>query len=104
MSGWFAASLAFRRTALTVCLCVLTFLFAVEAKTARYGPVAGPGSNVRAAKALPASPPRLVEHGVPAPDPTHPQVISPKISASVAAILLAREVSARGGILREHSP
>src|SRR5579862_3582115 len=104
MSGWFAASLTFRRTALTVCLCVMTFLFAVEAKTARYGPVAGPGSNVRAAKAFPASAPRLVEHGVPTPDPTQPQVISAKISASAVAIFLAREVSARGSLLREHSP
>jgi hypothetical protein len=49
-------------------------LFAFEAKTAWYGPVAGPGSEVRAAKALPVATPELVEHGVPSPDPEHPTV------------------------------
>ena len=69
-----AASKVLWRAALAGCLCLLAFLFAVEAKTAWYGPVAGLGSNVRAAKAMPADTPRVIEHGIPVPDPIHPQV------------------------------
>jgi hypothetical protein len=68
------ASTAFWRTALTFGLCLLAFVFAVEAKTAWYGPAAGPGSAVRAAKALPADMPRVIGHGIPVPDPIHPQI------------------------------
>jgi hypothetical protein len=72
MSGLFAASLLRRRTPLALGLCLLAFLFAIEAKTAWYGPAVGLGSSVRAAKAQPAATPRVVEHGAPAPDPVHP--------------------------------
>ena len=88
MSGWFAASLTFRRAALTVCLCLLTFLFAVEAKTAWYGPVAGPGSAVRAAKAMPANAPKAIKHGHPAPD-TGNSFIRPAVSSALIAMWLA---------------
>jgi len=71
MSGSFAASLPYRRAPLAFGLCLLAFLFALEAKTAWYGPFAGFGSSVRAAKALPMATPEVVEHGVPAPDPAH---------------------------------
>jgi len=62
------------RAVLTCCLCMLAFLFAVEAKTAWYGPMAGLGSNVRAAKAMRADAPQVIEHGVPVQDPSHPQI------------------------------
>jgi hypothetical protein len=71
MSGWFAASQSFRRASLAFGLCLLAFLFAVEAKTAWYGPAAGFGGIVRAAKAQPVTSPEVVEHGAPAPDPAH---------------------------------
>lgn len=74
MSGWFAASPSYRRAPLAFGLCLLAFLFAIEAKTAWYGPAAGFGGSVRAAKAQPVASPKVVEHGVPAPDPAHPHV------------------------------
>ena len=63
-----------RHACLALGLCLLAFLFAVEAKTAWFGPVVGPGSCIRASKALPANLPKVVEHGVPVPDPVHPQL------------------------------
>jgi hypothetical protein len=74
MSGSFAASLSFRRAPIAFGLCLLACLFAFEAKTAWYGPAAGFGSSVRAAKALPVATPKIVEHGVPTPDPAHPHL------------------------------
>lgn len=53
-------------------LCMLALVFAIEAKTAWYGPVAGPGSAVSSAKALPADLPQVVLHGVPVPNPVSP--------------------------------
>src|SRR5208283_4065223 len=69
------------------------FLFAVEAKAARYGRVAGPGSDVRAAKALPADSPELVERGVAALDPTRPQISFVAIVAITAGCLLGTLVA-----------
>jgi|SRR5208337_3160437 len=71
MSGSFADHLPCRRAPLAFALCLLAFLFAVEAKTAMYGPKYGPGSNVRAAKALPAATPKLLKHRILSPDPLH---------------------------------
>jgi len=68
------ASTSFWRKALTCALCLLAFTFAVEAKAAWYGPISGPGSDVRASKAMPTDAPRVIEHGVPVPDPIHPQI------------------------------
>jgi hypothetical protein len=87
MARRFAASTRFWRTALTCGLCMLAFAFAVEAKTAWYGPALGPGSAVRASKAMPADLPRVIDHGIPVPDPIHPQV--PFAMLAVLAILLA---------------
>ncbi|MGP8253286.1 MAG: hypothetical protein ACLQHF_14745 [Terracidiphilus sp.] len=67
-----AGSPAFCRKLLACWLCTLALVFAFEAKTAWYGPAAGPGCAVRAAKALPADSSQVVLHGVPAPDPVHP--------------------------------
>ena len=69
-----AASKGFWRAALSCGLCLLAFLFAMEAKAAWYGPMTGPGSNVRASKAMPADTPRVIDHAIPVPDPLHPQV------------------------------
>ena len=96
MSGWFAASPSYRRAPLALGLCLLAFLFAIEAKAAWYGPAAGFGGNVRAAKAQPVSSPKVVEHGVPAPDPAHPNVAFaplPEIKTAMFAGLLARALS-----------
>lgn len=71
MSGPFADRLPFRRAPLAFALCLLAFLFAVEAKTAIYGPLHGPGSDVRAAKALPAVTPKLLKQRVLLPDPLY---------------------------------
>lgn len=93
MSGWFAASPSYRRAPLALGLCLLAFLFAIEAKTAWYGPAAGFGGNVRAAKAQPATSPQVVEHGVPAPDPAHPNAafaLLPQIATAMLTALLAR--------------
>ena len=45
-------------------LCLLAVLFALEAKTAWYGPAKGPGTDVQSQKALPANLPAVVSHGV----------------------------------------
>jgi hypothetical protein len=62
-------------------------LFALEAKTAWYGPVCGPGSDVRAAKARPAGTPELVDHGVPSPDPEHPTAAFTALAANAMFLL-----------------
>jgi hypothetical protein len=85
-----AATQARYRRTLVFWLCLLAVAFAVEAKTAWYGPMQGPGCAVRAAKALPADLPRVVEHGVAAPDPAHPPV-----SITVLAALKPERSAAR---------
>jgi hypothetical protein len=69
-----AASPAFFRKLLTCGLCMLAVVFAIEAKTAWYGPATAPGSAVQFAKALPADLPQVVSHGIPTPDPFHPAI------------------------------
>lgn len=102
MSGWSAGFPSLRRTPLAIGLCLLAILFAIEAKTAWYGPVAGPGCNIRAAKALPVALPQLVDHGVPTPDPTHPGVVFAILPASTTAWLPRVKVPAFGEIQRNH--
>jgi hypothetical protein len=58
-----------RRSALAAGLCLLAFLFALEAKLARYSPASGPLVAIQSAKARPADLPELVSHGVSA----HPE-------------------------------
>jgi hypothetical protein len=60
----FFASPQLRRNTLTLGLCLLAVLFALEAKTAWYGPAKGPGIGVQSQKARPADLPALVSHGV----------------------------------------
>jgi hypothetical protein len=45
-------------------LCLLAVMFALEAKTAWYGPATGPRADVQSQKALPADLPTVVSHGV----------------------------------------
>lgn len=61
----------FNRGLLAFCLCLLAFAFAIEAKTAWYGPAQGPAMGISAAKAMPPDSPALhfaraqVAHPVP---------------------------------------
>jgi hypothetical protein len=73
---------ATRRVTFALGLCLLAVVFALEAKTAWFGPVNGPGFDVRAAKAWPADLPRLIDHGVPAANP-----VPPLLSFAVLAVL-----------------
>jgi hypothetical protein len=104
MSGSFAASLSFRRVPLAFGLCLLAFFFAVEAKTARYGPVAGAWSNVRAAKALPVASPRVVRHGVLEPDPAHRHIAFAAVAAIAAALQATFHMRADAAIASGHLP
>lgn len=104
MSGLSAASPAFRRTPLAIGLCLLAIVFAIEAKTAWFGPAAGPGSAVRAAKALPEGLPRLVDHGLPLQDPAHPHLHFSVPPASTAILLPRVKTSVDGEILFGHLP
>jgi hypothetical protein len=100
----FPTSSSFWRNALAFSFCLLAFLFALEAKTAWYGPVTGPGCNVRAAKAMPADAPKVVQHGIPTPDPTQTHIGFPNISANVVAPTPALNLSSRTSPERDHSP
>src|SRR5258708_38851061 len=66
------ASRLIGHTVIAFCLCLLAFSFAMEAKLAWYGPERGLGSDVRSAKALPASTPEQIPHGIPGANPIFP--------------------------------
>src|ERR1035441_8487219 len=87
-----SASRNFRRIALACGLCLLAFGFAMEAKTAWYSAAGGSGSEIASAKARPADLPEVVAHGVPAPDPVHPQVFFVFLAALTAASLWKADV------------
>src|ERR1035441_4887113 len=105
MSGSYAASLSYRRAPLAWALCLLAFLFAFEAKTAWYGPAVGFGSSVRAAKAQPIATPKVVEHGVPAPDPAHPHALFaalPLIAVALSSLCFSDRT--RNQVFLSHLP
>ncbi|HTW62225.1 MAG TPA: hypothetical protein VMD55_10500 [Terracidiphilus sp.] len=77
-----AAFRSTRRITFALGLCLLALVFAVEAKTAWYGPAKGPEFDVRAAKARPADLPQVIDHGVPVPNP-----VPPLLSFAVLAVL-----------------
>jgi hypothetical protein len=81
-----ATSPAYCRKFLAGWLCMLALVFAFEAKTAWFGPAAGPGSAIGAAKALPADLPQIVLDGVPAPDPMRAALPFLIFGAFVAAL------------------
>jgi hypothetical protein len=62
------------RTLIALVLCLLAFTFAVEAKLAWYLPPQTTGSEVQAAKALPADIPQIILHGLPDHNPIFPLV------------------------------
>lgn len=103
MSGCFPVSWFNRRAPLAFGLCLLAFLFALEAKTAWYGPAAGFGGNVRAAKAQPVTSPELVEHGVPAPDPAHPNATFVALPSMAFVLILCIPAQRRGEVYRKLS-
>lgn len=80
-------------------LCVLAIAFALEAKTAWYGPASGPGSVVRFAKALPINAPRVIRHGIPVPDPIHPQFAFAFVALLFALPILADSMPGRANAL-----
>jgi len=88
MSGLFAAHRPFGRTALAIGLCLLAFIFAMEAKMAWYGPLSGPDGDVHAIKALPVDTPDIVSEDFLAPDPVHPHLsfafLAPLIALGLA--------------------
>jgi hypothetical protein len=105
LSRSFAALLFRRRTTLALGLCLLAFLFAIEAKTAWYGPAVGFCSSVRAAKAQPVTTPEVVEHGAPAPDPAHPDASFAALAPiAVALSLLCFSAQARNEIVLSRLP
>lgn len=79
------ASPHLRRNTLALGLCLLAVLFALEAKTAWYGPANGPSGDIQSQKARPADLPAVVSHGVSALSPvTFPLALA--FLASVTAI------------------
>lgn len=60
----FLASPHMRRNTLALGLCLLAFLFALEAKTAWYSPANGPGRDIQSQKAFPKELPVPVPHGI----------------------------------------
>jgi len=95
MSGSFADHLPCRRAPLAFALCLLAFLFAIEAKTAVYGPENGPGSEVRAAKALPAVTPKLLKQRIQSPEPL--------LSSTAVALSLPSAVTLQAAHLSQSS-
>jgi hypothetical protein len=82
----FFASPQTSRNTLALGLCLLAVLFALEAKTAWYGPAKGPGSDIQSQKARPADLPAVVDHGISTrPPATLPLALI--FIASVAAIV-----------------
>jgi len=104
MSGSFATCSWLRRAPLALGLCLLAFLFAIEAKTAGYGPAVGVGSSVRAAKAQPVATPKVVEHGVLALDPAHPHAVFSLLRPTSVALSARFPVQSSGEILLTHFP
>jgi hypothetical protein len=102
-----AAFRATRRVTFALGLCLLAFVFAVEAKTACYGPPHGPGVVVQAAKAWPADLLRIIDHGV-SVSPSLPQRVSFAVLAAVtparsaSRLYVPRYESGAGTVLASH--
>jgi hypothetical protein len=83
-----------RRNTLALGLCLLAVLFALEAKTAWYGPAKGPGTDIQSQKALPADLPALVTHGA---------SVLPQITFPLSSIFL-RSIAAIGWVVAGSFP
>ena len=73
------------RTLIALVLCLLAFTFAVEAKLAWYLPRHTMGSEVQAAKALPADTRQITLHALPDHNPIFPLLTISLLSAFVIA-------------------
>jgi hypothetical protein len=104
MSGSFADRLSCRRAPLAVALCLLAFLFAVEAKTAWYEPPTGAVSDAQSAKALPAVTPRLVGHHAPSPGPLRSHTPFATLPPETASTPQTIHLSQRIRVARNHPP
>lgn len=69
-----SASPALSRLLLATMLCLLALAFAMEAKVAWFHPMGGRCSDIQSAKALPIPNPKVVTHGLPAPDRAYPEL------------------------------
>ena len=98
MSGFRAVFRSIRQAIFAIGLCLLALSFAMEAKLARYGPVAGPGSEVRASKALPDDAPKVVQHGVPAPNPVDAQIVFAVLAILTVSCAAGTDVMLRRNI------
>lgn len=83
MSQNTTTSSALSRILLAAMLCLLAMAFAMEAKMAWYRTAGGRLRDISSAKALPIDHLRVVSHGVPAPDPVHPEVAVPILACLV---------------------
>jgi hypothetical protein len=104
MAGSFAASLHFRRTFLASALCLLAFVFAVEAKTAWYRAAGRAAGSISAAKALPASTPKLVQHGISASHSSPAQALLALLVVASASWIAALATRAHGTVLCHDLP
>jgi uncharacterized membrane protein (DUF4010 family) len=100
----FLATPHLRRNTLALGLCLLTVLFALEAKTAWFGPTNGPSGDIQSQKARPADLPAVVSQGVSALSRvTFPQALV--FFASIAAIAWTNADFLRGVDLNfDHTP
>jgi hypothetical protein len=69
---------------LAVGLCLLAVLFALEAKTAWYGPTRGPNGDIQSQKARPVDLPAVVSHGVSTVPPFTLALVSLTYVAAIA--------------------
>jgi hypothetical protein len=89
----------FRRTALALGLCFLTFGFAMEAKLACYSQAGVSGCDIVAAKARPADLPEVVARGVFPPGPVNSQMLVVFLAALTAASLWKADALPRRNIV-----
>jgi hypothetical protein len=80
-----------RRSALAGGLCLLAFLFAMEAKFAWYAPANDPLTTIQSAKARPADLPELVSHGAAALPDAPLQFALACLAVLVTAVLVKAE-------------
>jgi hypothetical protein len=83
-------------------LCLLALSFALEAKTAWYGPQ-GFASDVRAAKALPADVPQVILHGISGAN-TLAGLASVALLLTLAASFLRAEVALKQIVVHRRIP
>jgi hypothetical protein len=99
MSGRFADRFPCRRTTLAIALGLLAILFAVEAKTAWYGPF-GTCGDVQSAKAFPADSPKVLSRPAQTPNPLDSDNLFSMACALIAFSAFAAHDPSRNSALR----